>query len=85
MLRLVHLSIALAALLALALPAAACPLCDTGTGERVRAGTFGDDLGSNLLLTLLPFPVLAALVALVYFGMPTGTPDPDIRDSNSGA
>ena len=72
-----------AALLVMAAEAAACPLCDTATGERVRAGIAGNELGPNLLLTLLPFPVLFALVALVYVVLPAGTGGaPDTQDSN---
>jgi hypothetical protein len=36
----------------------------------VRAGIFNAEFGYNLLLTLLPFPILLGLVALIYFGLP---------------
>ena len=48
----------------------ACPLCESETGERVRAGIFGDDFGSNLAVTLLPFPLFLGIVALIHFGPP---------------
>ncbi len=48
----------------------ACPLCASGTGERVRAGIFDADFGSNLAGTLLPFPVFLVVVAVLYFGLP---------------
>jgi hypothetical protein len=48
----------------------ACLVCETGTGEQVRAGVWDHDFGFNLLATLLPFPVLGAIVAMIYFGVP---------------
>ena len=50
--------------------AAACPVCESETGQKVRAGIFGEDFGTNVALTLSPFPVLAGLVALIYFAFP---------------
>lgn len=47
----------------------ACPLCSTGTGDVVRAG-IADDFGAKLLATAAPFPVLAAIVALLHWGWP---------------
>ncbi len=46
----------------------ACPLCESETGERVRAGIFDADFGYNLAATLLPFPVLLGVAALIRFG-----------------
>lgn len=69
-------------LLLLASSAPACPLCESETGRQVRAGIFDDNLGKNVVLTLLPFPVLAGIVALIYYGPPDlrrtrrGTADP---------
>lgn len=57
-------------LLASAATAAACPVCDSDAGRTVRAGIFGDDFGTNVLLTLLPFPVLFGVVALIHFAFP---------------
>ncbi|GAC1447436.1 MAG: hypothetical protein NVSMB9_29580 [Isosphaeraceae bacterium] len=48
----------------------ACPLCDSETGERVRAGLFNAEFGYNLFVTLLPFPVFLAIVAVIHFGLP---------------
>jgi hypothetical protein len=56
--------------LALAAPAAACPVCDSETGRTIRAGIFDDDFGANVLLTLLPFPVLAGVVVLIHYAFP---------------
>jgi len=50
--------------------ARACPVCDTGTGEAVRAGLFDAAFAGNLAAVLLPFPVLLALAALTYYGPP---------------
>ncbi len=50
--------------------AAACPLCNTGTGKQVRAGLFNGHFGTNLLLVLLPIPVFLVIIAFLYFGPP---------------
>lgn len=49
------------------MPAAvmACPICDTPTGEQVRAGIFGAGFLSTLFAVLLPFPVLLVAVLLI--------------------
>jgi hypothetical protein len=57
-----------AALLPLA--AQACPLCDSATGQQVRAGIFSTDFITTLLTVLLPFPILLIGVALMHFGLP---------------
>ena len=63
------------AALAFAPAASACPFCRSETGEQVKAGLFNEDFGYNLFLTLLPFPVLLGIVALIHFGLPwPGTP-----------
>lgn len=54
--------------------ARACPVCDTGTGEAVRAGLFDAAFAGNLAAVLLPFPVLLALAALTYYGPPAPPP-----------
>lgn len=51
-----------------ALPASACPVCDSPTGEQVRAGIAGDGLAAGLLATLLPFVLTAGVVAAIHFG-----------------
>jgi hypothetical protein len=51
-------------------PALACPLCDSETGQQVRAGIFDAQFGYNALVTGLPFPILLAIVALIHFGWP---------------
>jgi hypothetical protein len=53
-----------------AAPALACPLCESETGQQVRANIFDEDFGRHLLLTLLPFSVLLGTVALIHFGFP---------------
>ncbi len=67
------------ALLAAASPARACPLCDTATGVRVRAGVFDADFGANVVYTLLPFLVAFAGVTLVHFA-PAARPRRPPRD-----
>jgi hypothetical protein len=49
-----------------AAPVAACPLCESETGQQVRAGVFGAEFLANLLLTALPFAVLLAVVTLIH-------------------
>lgn len=53
------------------LPALACPMCESEIGQQVRAGIFDDTFGKKLVLTLLPFPILIALVAFIHYGPPT--------------
>ena len=48
----------------------ACPFCESETGERVRAGIFNADFGYNLAVTVLPFSVFLAIVALIHSGWP---------------
>jgi hypothetical protein len=50
-------------------PAVACPVCATGTGEAVRAG-IASDFGLHLLATVAPFPILAVAVAALHWGWP---------------
>ena len=50
--------------------AAACPFCKSETGQQVKAGIFNDQFLGNVLLTLLPFPILLAIVALIYLDVP---------------
>ena len=57
----------LAVLLLAASAAWGCPLCESETGRQVRAGIFDESFGTNVVLTLLPIPVLAAVVALIYY------------------
>jgi len=47
--------------------APACPICDTETGEQVRAGIFGGDFWSTLLVVASPFPVLLVAIAAYHF------------------
>ncbi len=73
------------AALAFAPMASACPFCGSRTGEQVKAGIFNEDFGYNLSLTLLPFPILLGIVALIHFGLPRGRPTgPDRHAHNRG-
>ena len=51
-----------------ACPLLACPICDSPTGEQVRAGIAGDGLTIGVLATLLPFAITAAVVAVIHRG-----------------
>src|SRR5690606_12641551 len=57
-------------------PADACPVCKRDTGRRVRAGLFDEDLGPNLLATVLPFGVFLGIAAGLRFGLPGPRRDP---------
>lgn len=49
---------ALLALLAGLGSVTACPVCDTETGQQVRAEIFGQSFGRNLLAVIAPVPLL---------------------------
>ena len=55
----------------------ACTVCDSKTGHAVRAGIFDGHFLPHLLLTLSPFPVLAAAVILCHRCMPYLLPGSD--------
>ena len=58
------------------LVASACPICNTATGQQVRAGIFGNDFWSTLLVVISPFPVLLlALAAYQYDWLRFGKSD----------
>ena len=50
-------------------PAVACPVCDTGTGDAVRAGIRAD-LAVNVAATVLPFAAVGGVILAVHFGFP---------------
>lgn len=58
------------AVAAVPLAASACPLCNTPTGQQVRAGIFDHDFAMTLLTVLAPFPVLLLVLAAMHFGLP---------------
>jgi hypothetical protein len=51
----------------LATAATACPWCQTEVGRQVGAQVFDADFLSTAALLALPFPVLLAFIALMYF------------------
>lgn len=48
----------------------ACPVCDTFTGQRVRAGIWDEHFWHNFLLTVSPFAVFAVIIVLLHRGVP---------------
>jgi hypothetical protein len=54
--------------MAMAAPALACPICDSATGQQVRSGIVDGHFAFNVVATLLPFPILIAIAALIHFG-----------------
>lgn len=60
---------------AFASQASACPFCDGGPSgvNEVREGVFDHNFWPRVAATLAPFPILAGIVALIYFGPPSFT------------
>lgn len=54
--------------------ASACPVCPTETGREVRAEIFDGRFAENVVLTLLPFPLLMGIVAAIHFGVRLSIP-----------
>jgi hypothetical protein len=48
--------------------AAACPVCDSETGQQIRAGIAGEGLVVSIIATVLPFLVMVGVVAVVQIG-----------------
>ena len=61
----------------------ACPICDTETGQQVRAGIFDESFWGTLIAVIAPFPVLILVITAYHFGFPgrwkrsAPAPDPD--------
>lgn len=55
---------------ALARTARACPVCDSETGQQVRAELRDEHLGVSVLATVVPFVLVLGVVAAVHFGPP---------------
>lgn len=62
----------LAASVLFALPASGsgCPVCNSGTGQQVRAQLLDQHLGISVLATVVPFLIVAIVVAAIHFGGP---------------
>lgn len=61
---------ALVMLFVTATTVSACPLCESSTGQQVRAGIFNEDFAGHSLGALLPFGLLLTIVAWIHFGLP---------------
>ncbi len=46
--------------------ASACPVCHSETGKEVRAGLFNEDFTSNLVASIIPFPIFLGIVAAIH-------------------
>lgn len=77
MARIVQLTTALCFVLGIASSAVACPFCDSSTAEQVRAGIFNSDFGYHLGVALAPFPILFAVLFLIYY-WPASRPFSDV-------
>jgi hypothetical protein len=73
-------SVIFGAVLTFATEVLSCPVCDAGTGQQVRAGLFDGSVGTNLVATLVPFPVVLLFVAWIHFGSPKGKSAPPKND-----
>ena len=67
MARILRLTATLGFLLKPSSSALACPFCDSSTAEQVRAGIFNSDFGYHLGVALAPFPILIAVLFLIYY------------------
>lgn len=54
----------------MAVEAAACPLCISETGKRVREGIFNAEFGHHLAAVMAPFAICLLLIALLHSGLP---------------
>ena len=61
-------------ILSMSINVQACLVCETFTGQRVRAGIWDENFLNNLLLTALPFVVFAGIIVLLRFGIPSRRP-----------
>lgn len=57
-----------------AVEAAACPLCVSETGKRVREGIFNAEFGYHLAATMAPFAICLLLIALLHFVLGRAVP-----------
>jgi hypothetical protein len=48
--------------------AAACPLCQSETGQQVRDGIFDSQFTANLFAMVLPFVIIAGAVIVIHRG-----------------
>ena len=62
-----RLALILALVAGFASPASGCPFCDSSTAERVRAGIFNSDFVYHVGVSFAPFPVLIAVLILIYY------------------
>ncbi|RYG50256.1 MAG: hypothetical protein EOO01_11120 [Chitinophagaceae bacterium] len=47
----------------------ACPICNSLTGNAIRASVLGPDLWFNLAVLILPFAIFAIVAAIMYYGI----------------
>ena len=64
-----HVARTLLVLLWLSANAHACPICDSPTGQQVRAGIFDGRFGLTWLEVVAPFPILLAILAALHWSL----------------
>ena len=79
MARFVYATVLLASILGTASPARACPFCESTTGDQVRAGIFNSDFVYHLGVSFAPFPILIAILMLIYYWPARRPPRPEIE------
>ena len=47
--------------------ALACPFCDSPTAAKVREAIFNEEFGYHVIASLAPFPILAVVLAVIYY------------------
>ena len=73
MARFIRITVSFYFMLLIPSAATACPFCNSSTAEQVRAGIFNSDFGYHLGVALAPFPILFAVLLLIYY-WPAGRP-----------
>ena len=53
-----------------AVTAFACPLCHSPTGEKVREGIFNSEFPMTFFSMVMPFVVIAGVVAVIHHSSP---------------
>ena len=51
-------------------PACACTTCDSALAQAVREEVLGTDFWPHVGLTILPFAIVLAITAAIYYGFP---------------
>ncbi len=78
MARFINAIVLLAIFVGQASQARACPFCESTTADQVRAGIFNSDFVYHLGASFAPFPILIAILILIYYWPSRRPPDLEI-------